>query len=113
MSPADDPPRDINTRLLDERIDRALDRRFPTGSDGGGGGDELDARLEAVEKNVSEFGKSLERIESKIDQLPKSADFFELKGRVSQLPTVWQLFGLIVALFGLAFLLVRFGLAHI
>ncbi len=73
----------------------------------------MEARLESVEHKVDELGKSLERIETKIDHLPKSTDFFELKGRVSQLPTVWQLFGLIIALFGLAFLLVRFGLAQI
>lgn len=38
----------------------------------------------------------------------------EMKGRVSQLPTAWTLltggFGLVIATFGFAFALVRFGL---
>jgi hypothetical protein len=113
MSEAEEPPRDVNTRLLDERIDQALERRFPKGSGSGGGGDDFESRIATVERKVDDLRIALERMESKIDQLPKSADFFELKGRVSQLPTVWQQFGLIIAIFGLAFVLVRFGLPQI
>ena len=66
--------------------------------------------LAAVERKVDDLIVAVQRIEGKIDQLPRATEFFELKGRVSQLPTVWQLFGLIIAVFGLAFVLVRFGM---
>jgi hypothetical protein len=68
------------------------------------------AGLDRLEREVAEIRLLLERMNAKIDQLPKAADFFELRGRVSQLPTVWQLFSLVVAIFALAFALVRFGL---
>lgn len=70
----------------------------------------MDGCVGRLEKEVAEIKTVLVRMEAKIDQLPKSADFFELKGRISQLPTVWQLSGLVVAIFALAFALVRFGL---
>lgn len=109
MSQGDDSTRDVHTRLLDDRIDRALERRFPPGS-GGGGDDGVERRIEGLEADVAEIKTSLLRIESKIDQLPQAPDFFELKGRVSQLPTVWQLFGVVIAIFALAFALLRFGM---
>jgi hypothetical protein len=95
-------------RLLDDRIDRALDRRFPKGIGGDGGG--IDDRLARVESKVGSMEAMLVRLEAKVDLLPKSTEIAELKGRISQLPTVWQMFGLVVAIFALAFALVRFGL---
>ena len=109
MSQGEDSSRDVHTRLLDDRIDRALERRFPQGS-GGGGDDGGKHRIEQLEADVTEIKTILLRLESKIDQLPKSSDFFELKGRVSHLPTVWQLLGLIIAIFAMAFALLRFGM---
>jgi len=110
MSGTEEPPRDVNTRLLDDRIDQALKRRFPSGEGGGGSGDDFEARLASVEQKVDDLRAGMERVEIKIDQLPTAADVSEIKGRVSQMPTVWQLLGLVIAIFGLAFALVRFGL---
>jgi hypothetical protein len=95
-----------DTTLLDERIKRELDRR---GVGGGDGGDDLGARVSTLETAIARIDATLLRMESKIDQLPKATEVAELKGRVSQLPTVWQLFGLVIAIFGLAFALLRFG----
>ena len=39
-------------------------------------------------------------------------DVAELKGRVSQLPTLYQFAGLIFAIFGAAFVLIRFAGGH-
>jgi hypothetical protein len=54
------------------------------------------------------------RLETKIDQLLK--EVYELKGRMSQLPSLWQLFlplmAFVVAIFGLAFAFVRFAIPH-
>ena len=65
-----------------------------------------------------EFGDADEIITAKgLDQLKTvmpQIDVAELKGKVSQLPTTWTLLtggtGLILATFGFAFALVRFGL---
>jgi hypothetical protein len=104
-----DPP---DTRLLDQRIHRAIERhmeRGSTGSGSGGGGD-WERRLTNVESTMARIDSTVTRLDARFDQLPKATDIAELKGRVSQLPTMWQLSGLIIAIFGLAFALVRFAL---
>ncbi len=88
---------------------------------GGGGGTHdggMEARIAALEADMREVKGSLGRIETLLrgmdDRLRKvEIDVAELKGRVSQLPTAWTLltggFGLVLAAFGFAFALVRFG----
>jgi hypothetical protein len=93
--------------LLDQRIERLLDRR---GIGGGRGGGDLEPRVSTLEGAVARIDATLLRLEGKIDQTAKATEVAELKGKVSQLPTVWQVFGLVVAIFGLAFALIRFGL---
>lgn len=93
-------------------------------ADGGGGGDDggmLDQRVAALEADMREVKGILGRIEKKLDQFDDrlrrvELDVAEMKGRVAQLPTAWTLLtggaGLILATFGFAFALVRFGIPH-
>lgn len=67
----------------------------------------LTARGARLEEQVAEVGRKLDRIES---QMAKAVEVAEIKGRVSQLPTVWQLVGLVIGIFGAALALLRFGL---
>jgi len=113
MRNADETSSDVDTRLLDERIDHAFDRRSERGGGDDGSGSDFETRLRNVESKVDDMRIVLERVETKIDMLPKSADVAEIKGRVSQLPTVWQLFGLVLGIFALAFAQMRFGIPQI
>ena len=45
-------------------------------------------------------------------QRKQGEDIARLDGRVSQLPTLWQLAGLIFAIFGAAFVLIRLASGH-
>jgi hypothetical protein len=114
---SEEPGNHANPKVIDFRAAQEVERR-KKGRRGGGddGGMDFEGRLTALERRVEEIQSSLTRIETKIDQLPKAADFYELKGRVSQLPTVWQLFlpliAFTIAIFGLSFALVRFALPH-
>jgi hypothetical protein len=105
-----DPPGNVDLTLLEKAIDRVLERRAA----GGGGGSDFEQRLLRVERALADLQAQITRMEAKIDQLPKAADFFELKGRVSQLPTIWQLIwplmAFVATIFGLAFVLLRFAL---
>ena len=66
---------------------------------------EVKTTLGRIEALMRGFDGKLRRVE---------IDVAELKGKVSQLPTAWALLtggiGLILATFGFAFALVRFGL---
>lgn len=68
----------------------------------------IDGTLIRLESKIDRIEARLDRVEARMDQF--ATDLAELKGRVSQLPTVWQLMGMIIAVFGLAFALIRFGL---
>ncbi len=89
----------------------------------GGGGSSNDGGMErrvaALETDMREVKTTLGRIEALLrgfdDRLRRvEIDVAGLKGKVSQLPTAWTLLtggtGLILATFGFAFALVRFGL---
>jgi hypothetical protein len=73
-------------------------------SGGGGTFDGMDARVTALEKRFDRF-------EQKLDGLVK--DTAEMKGRISAMPTTWQLMGMILAIMGASFAIIRFGLAGI
>ena len=102
----------VATKLLDERIEAAMQRRFGAGSSSGGGG-ELEKRLAGVEKKLDEMAAQIQLTRTDMAGVAKAVDVAELKGRVTQLPTTWQLLGLIFAMFGMAFALVRFGLPRV
>lgn len=79
----------------------------------------LEQRVANLEADMREVKSILTRMEPLLrgidDRLRKiEVEAAETKGRVSQLPTAWTLltggFGLVVATFGFAFALVRFGL---
>ena len=79
----------------------------------------MERRVAALEADMREVKTTLGRIEALMrgfdDRLRRvEMDVAELKGKVSRLPTAWTLLtggiGLILATFGFAFALVRFGL---
>ena len=107
---------DNNLIHLDELRRKARLAGSGGGSDDGG---VLDRRVAALEADMREVKTTLGRIEALLrsldDRVRKvEVDVAELKGKVSQLPTAWTLLtggtGLILATFGFAFALVRFGL---
>lgn len=107
---------DPDLTLLQTLAQQALAKGRGGGSDDGGG---LDQRIGKLEADMREVRSILGRMEPLLrgidDRLRKiEVEAAETKGRVSQLPTAWTLltggFGLIVATFGFAFALVRFGL---
>ena len=69
--------------------------------DGGGTSDGMEARVTSLEKRFDRF-------EAKLDSLIR--DVAEVKGRVSAMPSTWQLVGIILAVLGAAFAIIRFGL---
>jgi hypothetical protein len=88
---------------------------MPGGGDGPPG--DVDHRVGRLERDVGDIKATLGRMEplliridERIKDMPTANQFGELKGRVSQLPTVWQLCALILSIFGLAFVLLRYGL---
>ncbi|MCK6452993.1 MAG: hypothetical protein L6R19_19420 [Alphaproteobacteria bacterium] len=117
----DDPLQNVDTRLLDEQGRRALERMVRGGRGGDGGG--IEDRLAKIEQAVTDVGNAVRRVEAQLqvtetrfETLAKATDLAELKGRVSQLPTVWTMLAMIVtvvfAVFGGAIALLRFGLPH-
>ena len=85
-------------------------RRRLTSIGGGPHDPRMEERVAKLEADVGEIKEVLKRLEPAITRL--TVDVAEIKGKVSQMPTVWQLGALIVAIFGLAFTLLRFGLPH-
>lgn len=78
----------------------------PGDGDGTSGG--MESRVTRLEVLAEETGKRLERIDNKLDRLAE--DVAEIKGRVSALPTTWQMIGLVVAVLAGSYAVVRFGL---
>lgn len=77
--------------------------------DGGGTFDDMDARIKVLEYRAEQADKVFARIDSKLDGLVK--DLSEVKGRINAMPTTWQLLGMILAIMGASFAIIRFGLA--
>ena len=67
----------------------------------------LEPALSRLDSEQRRQGETLARIEERLRDMPTAKEFGELKGRVSQLPTLWQLAGLIFAIFGAALVLIR------
>ncbi|MGX1100085.1 hypothetical protein [Amorphus sp. MBR-141] len=92
----------ISLDLLRRQLQEAR-RAKDTLSSGGGGGtsDGMEPRIARLEKDMSEIKSDLKKI---------GLDVSETKGRLSAMPTTWQLAGLIIAIMGLSFVVIRFGL---
>lgn len=105
--------------LLETLRDRARrPRPAPNVANGSGGSDDggMERRLSAVGGDVREIKLMLGQMQPVLrsidDRLRKvEVDVGELKGRVAQLPNVWQLLPGGFSLIGFTFLLLRFGLA--
>lgn len=80
---------------------KLLPFRGPVGPSGGDGGSEglmLDQRVTKVESDITEIKSSLRSIEdtlleikTELKLLPKAGEIGEIKGKLSLLPTTWQL----------------------
>ena len=99
----------LRSGVAETRIGPVLDSGGGNGNDGG-----MEERLKALETKVDRLGDEaasvkalLGQLAPKIDGLVK--DVAEIKGRVSAMPSSWQLIGLIIAVFGLAFAVVKFA----
>lgn len=66
--------------------------------------------LVTVADSLTKLADAMARLDER--QRKQGEDIAELKGRVSQLPNIWQLAGLIFAIFGAAFVLIRFAGGH-
>jgi hypothetical protein len=94
---------EVDVSFLERRLSQ-LEKA--SGLKSGGGGD----RFDPMEPRVKALEAGMARIEPKIDGLVK--DVAEIKGRISAMPTTWQLLGMILAIMGASFAIIRFGLAH-
>lgn len=63
-----------------------------TGGDGGGTSDPMEARVSSLETKI-------DRIDIKLDGL--KVDVSEIKGKLSAMPTTWQMIGICAALIGM------------
>jgi hypothetical protein len=104
-------PANNNSRLshvidLAARLDPHIDRRT-SGGDDGGMPPELMVRVERLESDVKEI---------RSDQKTTLRELAELKGNVTQLPTVWQVValnvGLAIGVAGLVATVARYFTAH-
>lgn len=66
----------------------------------------MDQRIARLERDVADIKAVLSRLEPTLKSV--NDDVKEMKGRLSQMPSTWQLVGLVVAIFGLAFVILRF-----
>ncbi|MGE0584149.1 MAG: hypothetical protein AB7O39_03340 [Flavobacteriaceae bacterium] len=80
---------------------------------GGGGGtyDGMEARVKLLEYRAEQADKMFARIDAKLDGIAK--DMSEIKGRISAMPTTWQLITMVLAIMGATFAFIRFGLTGI
>lgn len=74
---------------------------------GGGGGGTFDG----MESRVAKLEKSFDKIDGKLDSLIK--EVAEMKGRVSAMPTTWQLIGLVLGIMAATLAIVRFGIGKV
>ena len=77
------------------------------GYKGGGeppGGTEMEARVKRLEDDMKEIKGDLKTLVK---------DIAEMKGRLSAMPTTWQLISLVLAIMGATFAFIRFGLTGV
>jgi hypothetical protein len=70
--------------------------------EGGGGGtfDDMEARVARLEKDMGEVRSDLKAVR---------VDIAEIKGKLSNMPTTFQLIGLVLAIMAATFAIVRLG----
>jgi septal ring factor EnvC (AmiA/AmiB activator) len=66
----------------------------------------MDQRIARLERDVTGTKAVLARFESTLKSV--NDDVKEMKDRLSEMPSTWRLIGLVVAIFGLAFVILRF-----
>lgn len=92
----------ISLDLLRRQLEEARNSQGALSSGSGGGtSDGMEPRIARLEKDMSEIKTDLKKV---------ALDVSEMKGRLSAMPTTWQLVGLIIAIMGLSFVIIRFGL---
>ncbi len=79
--------------------------------------EKLDGRVQQVDSRVLQVDDRVERLDGRVEKLDdrlrkQGEDVAELTGRVSQLPTTWQLLVGVVGIISAVFALLRFGLPH-
>jgi septal ring factor EnvC (AmiA/AmiB activator) len=68
----------------------------------------VEARVDDLEKDMSEVRADIKAIRS--DMIAIRTDVAEIKGRLSAMPTTWQMVGLVFAIMAGSFAILRFGL---
>lgn len=96
-----------NVRNLSEYRDTAPRPANGTGLKDGGG----DGTSDDMEARVAKLEKSFEKIDGKLDTLIK--EVAEMKGRVSAMPTTWQLIGLVLGIMAATLAVIRFGVGKV
>jgi hypothetical protein len=90
---------------------RLVSSQMPSGLASGGDGPhdpDMEARVRKLERFTEDIRSILGRLEPAISKIRDDTN--EIKGKLSQMPTVWQLLSLIIAIFGFAFVLVKFAI---
>ncbi len=104
--------KNVSLEYLQHQLNEARTLNASLKSGGGGGtSDDMDARLKLLEYRAEQADKMFARIDGKLDGMAK--DLSEVKGRISAMPTTWQLLGMILAIMGASFAIIRFGLAGV
>ena len=73
------------------------------------GGDDMEPRVKVLEYRADQAEKRMERVDSKLDRALEG--IARIEGRINAMPTTWQLVGLILAVLGASFAIIRFGMA--
>ena len=76
---------------------------------GGGTFDGMEPRVKVLEYRADQSEKRMERIDNKLDRALEG--IARIEGRINAMPTTWQLVGLILAVLGASFAIIRFGMA--
>ena len=74
-------------------------------------------RFGSIGERFGLIGERLASIEAKLEAKASAAELAEIKGRVTSLPSTWQMAVLIIAtvfmILGGSFLILKFGLPHV
>jgi hypothetical protein len=76
-------------------------------------GNQSDEALDILRRLEPVLGRMDDRLRKiEIDQAELKGRMTGIEGQLRQIPTLWQLAGLIFAIFGAAFVLIRFASGH-